>query len=375
MTERLSLRELRAMLQPRIREILARLAPGGHYTAKTYTVKNPARKDRSAGSFVIWIRGSAAGAYRDYAGHSSDDKGDIIDLISYLQNRGKDKKFARAWAEDFLGLKRMAPDELAAARRAASQANERRISAEAEAQRRKRRRAFDLWMRAQRDLAGTLAEAYFAGRGVPLAEIAGFEHGEVRFVRALEYWKGAEWRTVNGRLEKARPGPEFPAIVSAIRSPKGEVTAVHCTFLDPQTARKAPVARPKLMLGDVQCGVIRVARGSSGLTAEEAAAAGVAGPLVITEGLEDALSIALAVPEARVWAATSLGNLANVPVDHACVESVTIAADNDWAKPQAVEQLARAEEALAAHGKPVTVMRAHHGKDFNDLIRGDQDDE
>jgi hypothetical protein len=66
------------------------------------------------------------------------------------------------------------------------------------------------------------------------------------------------------------------------------------------------------MFGPVRGSVIRVARGPSNLKVEDAAEA----PALvgITEGIEDALTMAIAGPEARVWAATSLSNLANVPV-------------------------------------------------------------
>jgi len=37
------------------------LAPGGHKSGSTHTAKNPARPDRNAGSFVVGLRGVAAG--------------------------------------------------------------------------------------------------------------------------------------------------------------------------------------------------------------------------------------------------------------------------------------------------------------------------
>ncbi|WP_164076108.1 toprim domain-containing protein, partial [Stenotrophomonas maltophilia] len=70
-------------------------------------------------------------------------------------------------------------------------------------------------------------------------------------------------------------------------------------------------------------------------------------------------------PEARVWAATSLGNLANVPVEHPCVSAVVVAQDNDWGKAQAVDAFNAAIERMEAAGRPVSVLRSHWGKDVN----------
>jgi hypothetical protein len=376
MSQKLSIKELRDLLQPRIEEILAKLAPGGRRDGGTYIVKNPTRDDRRPGSFVIWLRGSMAGAYRDYAGRGGEDKGDIIDLISYLHNRGKDRVFAIRWAEDFLGIKRMNAAELAAVRVGVARKSEQKILAESQEQMRRQKRAFDMWLNASRNIAGTLAEAYLAQRGITWRELVNPELGELRFARSLEHWKSTVWRTEEGTGRREKVSTQnYPAIVSAIRGRAGEVTAVHCTFLDEQTAGKAPVELPKLMLGQVQGGVVRISRGASNLTPLEAGAAGVSGPVVISEGIEDALSIAIALPDVRVWAATSLSNIGNAPVDMPCVESIVVAADNDWSQPQAREALERAVDQLGGYGKAVTVMRAHEGKDFNDLIRGEKDDD
>jgi hypothetical protein len=123
------------------------------------------------------------------------------------------------------------------------------------------------------------------------------------------------------------------------------------------------------MFGPVRGSVIRVARGPSNLKVEDAAEA----PALvgITEGIEDALTMAIAGPEARVWAATSLSNLASVPVSLPCVAGVVVAQDNDWNKPQAQAAFDQAIAKLEGSGKPVVVMRSHHGKDLNDLLKGD----
>ncbi len=88
----------------------------------------------------------------------------------------------------------------------------------------------------------------------------------------------------------------------------------------------------------------------------------------LCEGVEDGLSIALAVPEFRIWCSYSLSNLGNIAVPK-CAGKVIVACDNDWGKPGAEAQLARALEALKAQGVPVFEARSPLGKDFNDCLR------
>jgi hypothetical protein len=190
----------------------------------------------------------------------------------------------------------------------------------------------------------------------------------MRYSAGTEYWKHAEWkRQPDGRMLKVKAGPILPAIHSAFRTATGQVIACHCTFLDPVDPVKARLGADtaKLMRGEVKGAVIRISHGPEGLPPEEARQAH---PLIIGEGIENALSVAIAVPEARVWAAGSLANIGNCPVDLPCVSQVIMAIDNDWENAQAQRQLEQALEALAASGKPLSTMAAHDGGDFNDLF-------
>jgi hypothetical protein len=358
-------REIRQMLQDRCDAWLMHLFPGVPIRRPTMTVKNPTRADRSAGSFVIWTTGASRGGYRDYATNQS---GDIIDLGAMVHNKEGDKRFAFDLARDFLGLKTMTPAQRQAAKKRATEQEKIARAVEARAAQEKRVRAGRMFREAKSlDAAGGIVLNYLASRGLPpdlLAQTAHLE-GDLRCAPSLEWWRGAEWRD----NRKVRSGPRFPAMVAAVRNRAGDVTAVHCTFLRRDGAGKADVENPKLMFGEVRGSVIRIARGRHNETPEEAALSGRRTILVVTEGVEDALSVALALPEARVWAATSLGNLGNVPVDHACVGRVVVAADNDWQTPKAIEAFERAIEQLQLTGIAISVMRAHDGKDFNDLLK------
>ena len=369
-------RAIRAMLQDRLSELLGVLLPGGRVDGGLYVVRNPTRDDKKPGSFVIWMHGNAKGGFKDYAG-SDADKGDVIQLISYVHRRPKsDNKFALEWARDWLGLKTMDPKVRDAAKAAASAKAKQSEQLDKEDALRKRMRALEMFKQGK-PLIGSIAERYFEAREIPLQLVTNRED-EMRFLPSLEYWRGAEWEqdAKTQRRRKLAPGPSFPAIISAVKNAQGVLIAVHCVFLQADGAAKAPVENAKLMYGGVAGGVIRLTKGGHNQTIEEAALSGARDTLIISEGWETGLSVAIAVPEARVWAATSLSNIANAPVWLSCVKDFVIAADNpnENASPagrvQAHEQLERAFETLSAHGIAGAIMTSHYGNDFNDLMQG-----
>lgn len=369
-------RTIRAMLQDRLSELLGKLLPGGRIDGGLYVVRNPTRDDKKAGSFVIWMNGAAKGGFKDYAGGDAD-KGDVIDLINYVHRRPKsDKKFALDWARDFLGLATMDPRARKAAEDAAKAKAAQAVQKENDDALLKKIRIAKMFNTAL-PIEDTIAMRYFEARKCPL-QLVPFREDDLRFAPMLEWWRGAEWKVLpDGTRRKVRPGPMYPAIVSAVRNYLDDIVAVHCTFLREDGGGKAPVEEAKLMFGPAKGGVIRLTRGPQNLTPAQAALAGRSDILVICEGIETGLSVAIGAPEARVWAATSLSNIANVPVWHSCVASVVIAADNPNPKASAQgrvqfqEQMDRAIEALSAHDVPVVTMQPHVGNDFNDLIGAD----
>ncbi len=377
--------EIKAHAVDRIDDILGRLAPGGRFAGGMYTVRNPTRADKHAGSFVVYTRGRMAGAFIEFA-NRDEEKGDVIDLVAYLLAGAADFKGRAArsraieWIADFVGLDRMAPAQRAEAMQAA---NSRRLTdeqAEAQAQA-KRARAFKMWLAARPLEAGDLAHVYLRGRGIDLAVIPNLET-DLHFAPALEWWMGAR-RDAAGR--KLAPGPSYPAIMAALRDAAGGVQAVHCTFLDRDGAGKAPVARPKLIWPDYSGCVIRLCRGEGNFAPESVPApldvddaefgmrehcSGI-GPCIITEGIEDGLTAALGCRgEVRVWAAAALSNIANVPA-LPCVDAWLLHRQNDWHSRQALDQFEKAKMALEASGRAVVEIAAlGPGKDLNDTLRG-----
>jgi putative DNA primase/helicase len=180
-----------------------------------------------------------------------------------------------------------------------------------------------------RALLGTIGAAYLACRGcaMPPAD------GDLRFHPMVHH-------------ESGYSGPALVALISdaVTRKPMG----VHRTWVT--ASGKADVAKPKMVLGPKQGGVIR-------LWPDE----GVTTGLAVAEGIETALTIA---HEYRpVWSLIDAGNMAAFPV-LAGIETLVIGADNDEAGLRGARACA---DRWAAAGVDVRVVVPEMaGADWND---------
>ncbi len=206
-------------------------------------------------------------------------------------------------------------------------------------------------MKAEPTIAHTPVDAYLQARGINLAELG-------RQPRALRF---------HPQLYHVPTRMEFPAMVAAISGPDGAHIATHRTWLERTGGGwiKARVPDPKMTFGDYAGGSIRLWRGASGKPLKDALATE---PVVIGEGIETCLSIAMACPELRVISAVSLGNFGSVWLPDQ-VRMVVLAADND-VKPAARLALQRAIERHMQAGRHVRIARSPIGNDFNDVMRG-----
>jgi hypothetical protein len=344
----------KAHLQRDVPGLCRELGLEGRPRGKVLATRNPARADRHGGSFVVWVKGANPGCWKDYA---TGDAGDVLALVAHC--RGTDMRGALDWALDRYGLRQMSAAERRRRDAEARAARARAERLERESRDRDRRKANLTFSRALPGLSATVRR-YLASRGLPIPD--GFEARWFRSFEAYEWWPGRDRETGEG-------GPLYPCMVAGFVDGGGRHVANHFTFLSPDGDGKAPVSKPKLMWPAMTGAVIRVTRGETGLDPEAAVKAGKRGPVVITEGIEDALTLANAAPECRIWCAGSLPNYAAL-VDHACVSGWVIARDNDWGKPQAAALFERATERLRGFGKPVRVIASTSGKDFNDQWRG-----
>lgn len=356
-------RDLREMLRQRLDPVLQKLFPQYRITHPTFTPLNPTRADKRPGSFVIWTSGAAAGGFHEYS-PAFQASGDIIDLVAYVHRA--DRAYACAWAKDFLGIASMSREALTRAKNTARQSAAIEARSASQANAAKRQRANELFNKAV-PIRGTLGETYLAARGIAFSALSNPED-DLRFMPKLEYWKLAEWDRSTKPWTKLKSGPKLPAMVAAMRNAAGDITAAHCTFLRSDGSGKADLPNAKLMRGEARGAMIRLTRGPENLTVEEAAAAGVIEAAIVAEGIETALSLALAIPEARVSAAGSFDLMMLAPIEVAIFDPAIYALDNDD-NPKASAVVEARLDALRATGKRAASMRAHEGKDFNDLIR------
>jgi Toprim domain len=341
---------VKAKLRNDAKALAQELVPGGKVHGHTYSSLPPHRSSDNPSAFAIYIGGNKAGGWIDFV---TEETGDALNLIMLV--KGVSFKDAVAWAEDRYGLRGLNDEQ----REALSREVVKRQAVVDEAAEEKRlkniRNACRMFGEAI-GIEGTVADRYLQSRGIDLALLPYREIRWLRFLPKATYW-----------MDKARP--QMPAMIAGMVDGAGGMKACHLTFLKADGTAKADVDKPKLMWPEVKGLVIRLNRGKLNCTAEWAAENGRTSPLVLCEGIEDGLSLAVADPDLRVWAASSLSNLGNVP-DHACASSFVVAQDNDWAKPQAQNAFTKAMKRLHSFNKPAVAVRSTVGKDFNDQLKG-----
>lgn len=342
-----------------------------HMKGGGWNVTNPYRAQAKPDQMYIWLRGGRRGAWKDFV---SGEKGDAIDLVAYCLEgivHADSRMRAVEWVEDRYGIRQMDPAQKKKLADQAQASKERMERQDADRRHGNRERSRKMFFAADARILGTPVETYLAGRGVQLVDVPNLSPA-FRFQPDCEYWLGAPRDGEGNRLGR---GPRFPALVSAMVSADGTLNACHLTFIAHDGRGKAPVEKAKLMWPETSGFVVRCTNGPSAMRPEDAAQAGIAGVVGLTEGIEDALSAAIAEPGLRMWAAGSLSGLLHVP-DHACASGWLVFQDNDWGKPQAKKLFDRAVARLRATGKPVEViaMPADWGKDVNDAINHGESD-
>ncbi len=188
--------------------------------------------------------------------------------------------------------------------------------------------ALQIWRRAV-PAPSTLVETYLRARGITIP-----------VPPSLRYLAAAKHKPT---------GMILPAMVAGVQDRDGRVVAVHRTFLSRNGTAKASVREPRMSLGPVAGGAVRLARAN--------------GRLAVSEGIETGLSIlqATGIP---TWAALSATNMANVilPPD---IRDVTLAPDGDEAGETGAGQAAKR---FVQKGRAVRIAPAPEGQDYNDML-------
>lgn len=193
---------------------------------------------------------------------------------------------------------------------------------------RRSKRAQEIWQSAQK-IKGTLAEFYLWFRGI--------ECGNTGYLRYAPFCPHPS-------------GEVHPAMIARIEGSDG--CAVHCTYLEPSTGKKAAVDPQKTMFGPVKRGAVRLVQGNGGL--------------IVAEGIETCLSIqsGISQPPFSAWAALSTSGMRSLRLPPE-PDKLIIAADGDTPGRQAAYHLAERARGL---GWNVAVAEAPDGLDWNDVL-------
>jgi hypothetical protein len=155
-------------------------------------------------------------------------------------------------------------------------------------------------------------------------------------------------------LKHTPTGENFPAMIALVTDVDDQPIGIHRTWLAHDGRGKAPIAQPKMSLGPVKGGAVRLAPFDP------------ARPLMIGEGIETCLSAMMAGGQA--WSAISAGNLEHSLRLPPSARDIVILADNDPAGEKSVLSAARR---WRAEGRHVRIARPPPPfNDFNDLLLG-----
>ncbi|VVT24592.1 toprim domain-containing protein [Rhizobium sp. EC-SD404] len=259
----------------------------------------------------------AAGKWTDAA---TGEHGDLLDLISAnlrLSSLGEALDEARR----FLSLPRPNPQPRTPQTRAQT--------GSPEAARR-------LWAMGS-PVAGTLAERYLTGRGI----VGKRTISALRFHPSCYYWREDE-------ADAAEP-ETWPALLAKVTDIGGSLTGLHRTWLDPETADKAPLDPNRKAMGALLGHGVRIGRTTD--------------ILGVGEGLETMLSLRMALPDLPVIAALSASHLAALDLPD-CLGRLYIAVDSDDAGRNAAEALGERARIAGIETLPLTCRREDANEDL-----------
>lgn len=350
----LSVGEIEAMLEARLESLAFALFPNARKEGHEVRVGSLAGEPGQ--SLAIHVGGAKAGFIKDF---SSGWGGDALKLIAAVLFRDELGP-AVTWAKGWLGLDDDAdPGRIDRFRAEAKAAAEKRDAEAAEKVKRTQASARKRWHMGV-PIAGTMAEAYLAGRLIDLRRL-GRQPGALRFNPSVQYGYGEEARLL-------------PAMLAQVNALDGAHVATHRTWLAPDGeggVRKAGeaegVAKPKKVLGPFDGAHIPLWKGACGSMPLRDIPAGT--DVWVSEGIEDGLTAACADPSLRVIAGISVGNIGALALPEQ-MGWLVILAQNDPPGSDADKALARAIAAQRARGRRVKVARPpRDAKDVNDVAK------
>ncbi len=275
---------------------------------------------RKNGSCVITLKGDHAGDWIDFDGGQGGGP-----LNTLEQRTGLSGRDLFAHAADMTGWTDTSPSRREPARAATSN--------------RDPASEISFILSHAKPIKDSPAADFLVGRGLAIPDGA-----DIKFHADLTHWE-----TKTG----------LPALVAIVRDHAGTTVAIHRTYLKidetSNTVIKADVAKPRMMLGKVAGGAVRLSE------------IGADGVLGLCEGIETGLAVMTACPGLAVWATLSTTNLEQVHLPPEATR-VIILADHDesGAGSRAAETATRR---LRSEDRTVSIaMPPKEGEDFNDLL-------
>jgi hypothetical protein len=298
MTRDVSIAEISADLGARAESFCRAYFPDGNRQGNYWQVGDTS--GAVGRSLVIRLHaqdGRKAGGWTDYA---TGEFGDLIDLL-HAKLGSRSLRETLHEAQQFLGTAPLpVPQVSQKVSRDAGEANTKRIGSA--------RRLFA----SGRPVLGTAAATYLRRRGI------------ARFGPALRFHPRVYLR---GEGMAADQSCHSPALLAKITDNQGNITGCARTYLDPATGRIADLRSPKRILGQLHGNAVRFWSGSN------------PSDLIVGEGLENTLSVGIALPEfdlASCLTATHLGLF----IPSSGIKRIWIARDNDAAGERAALSLA-----------------------------------
>lgn len=282
--------------------VMERWLPEARLQGDEFVALNPTRVDRRPGSFQINRR---SGKWHDFA--TGDGGSDLVSLVAYID--GVSQAEAAHRLQSLVGN---------APRRQGASVD--RLDRQAFARR--------VWDQCE-PIEGTLAEQYLLSRTLARPYPA-----DLRFHRACHH---------------RQSDVKLPAMVAAVREVDGHFVGIHRTFLD-NSGAKAQVSPPKMALGPIAGGAVRLGSHKP--------------VLAISEGIETGLAAIQIRRGLSVWAALSTSGMRSlvVPAD---IRKICILADKDDPGLEAARALANR---LTEEGRSVMIALPERGNDFADQL-------
>ncbi len=343
-------RELEQLLRSQVESLCHHLLPAGREECGYWRVGS--LQGEPGQSLAVNLSGANAGLWTDFSApdNTPERGGDCLWLIARVMFGGR-LPDAISYAISWLGLDGLDPKRLKTEKaRARKEMNDAATQA-AKMVEGRRRAAHGLYLSAD-PIPGTIAETYLISRGIDL-RAAGLEApGALKF-HAQVYCKEAE--------------KKLPCLVAAIVNLEGQHVATHRTWLRADGQGKASLVEPKKALGKFAGGFIPLWKGEHKCAMKDLPAGT---PVLVSEGIEDGLSAAIARPQHRVIAAVSLSNIGSLRLPDAMGPLVILAQRDE--KARAIESLERAIAKQQDQGRDVRLAYPPRGvKDLNDLLQAE----